>query len=83
MKPGGSLLFIEHVHAHDNLGRARWQRRLEPLWKVFAGGCHLTRDTLSMIAASGFVIDQVVRESIRKAPPFIRPSIRGTARKAL
>ena len=82
LRPGGALIFIEHVHAHDNPGRARWQRRLEPIWKTFAGGCHLTRDTLAMIEATGFVVDDLTRASIRKAPPFIRPSIRGVARKS-
>ena len=82
LRPGGALIFIEHVHAHDNPGRARWQRRLEPVWKTFAGGCHLTRDTLAMIEATGFNVDDLTRESIRKAPPFIRPSIRGVALKS-
>jgi len=83
LRPGGMLIFIEHVHAHDNPGRARWQHRLEPIWKTFAGGCHLTRDTLAMIEATGFIVDDVMRESIRKAPPFIRPSIRGVASKGI
>ena len=82
LKPGGQLLFLEHVHAHDNPGRAKWQRRLEPLWKRLAGGCHLTRDTLSEIEKSGFKVNEVMRESLRKTPSFIRPSIRGVALKA-
>jgi len=81
LRPGGAMIFIEHVHAHDNPGRARWQRRLEPIWKTFAGGCHLTRDTLAMIEATGFAVDDVTRASIRKALPVIRPSIRGVALK--
>ena len=81
LKPDGLLIFIEHVHAHDNPGRARWQRRIEPIWKHFAGGCHLTRDTLSEIKKTGFHISELTRQSLRKAPPFIRPSIRGIAQK--
>ena len=81
LKPSGKLIFIEHVHAHDNPGRARWQKRIEPFWKHIAGGCHLTRDTLSEIEKVGFKIDKLNRQSLRKAPAFIRPSIRGTARK--
>ena len=83
LKPGGRLIFIEHVHAHDNPGRARWQKRLEPYWKHLAGGCHLTRDTLSYIEDEGFEVKKLTRESLRKAPPFIRPSIRGVAQKGL
>ena len=81
LKPSGKLIFIEHVHAHDNPGRARWQKRIEPFWKHIAGGCHLTRDTLSEIEKAGFIVDELNRQSLRKAPAFIRPSIRGIARK--
>jgi len=81
LKPGGKLLFLEHVHAHDNPGRALWQRRIEPLWKHIAGGCHLTRDTLQSIEQAGLRIENVTHASLRKTPSFIRPSIRGTAIK--
>jgi ubiquinone/menaquinone biosynthesis C-methylase UbiE len=81
LRPGGKLLFLEHVHAHDNPGRAKWQGRIEPVWKHFAGGCHLTRDTLKTIERTGFTIEAVTRASLRKAPSFIRPCIRGYAIK--
>jgi ubiquinone/menaquinone biosynthesis C-methylase UbiE len=82
LKPGGKLLFLEHVHAHDNPDRAKWQGRIEPLWKHLAGGCHLTRDTLRGIQETGLTIEDVTHSSLRKAPSFIRPSIRGIAMKA-
>jgi len=81
LRPGGRLLFIEHVAADDNPGRLRWQHRLEPLWKRIAGGCHLTRDTGAALRAAGFVIEGEQRSSMRKAPPVVRPTIRGVARK--
>jgi len=83
LKPGGKLIFIEHVHAHDNPGRARWQQRIEPIWKHLAGGCHLTRDTLSEIENVGLKVDNLTHQSLRKAPAFIRPSIRGIAQKVI
>ncbi len=56
LKPGGIVLYSEHGLAPDE-NVARWQRRIEPIWKPLAGGCHLTRDTPSMFAASGFVLE--------------------------
>lgn len=58
LKPGGRLLFCEHGLAPD-LPVVRWQRRLTPLWKPVAGGCHLDRDIPALIAAGGFHIRQL------------------------
>jgi len=53
LRPGGRVLFTEHGLAPDE-GVSRWQRRIEPVWKPLAGGCHLTRDTLSLLRCGGF-----------------------------
>jgi hypothetical protein len=45
------------------------------------GNCHLTRRTEAAIVAAGLRIERIERESIRKALPIVRPSIRGVARK--
>lgn len=82
LKPGGRFVFLEHVAAEDRPGRLRWQRRVEPLWKRLAGGCHLTRRTAETIVAAGFAIPDIKRESMRKAWPLVRPTIRGVAVKA-
>ncbi|WP_417705065.1 class I SAM-dependent methyltransferase [Pseudomonas sp.] len=58
LKPGGRLLFCEHGLAPD-LPVVRWQRRLTPLWKPLAGGCHLDRDIPALISAGGFHIRQL------------------------
>jgi SAM-dependent methyltransferase len=81
LKPGGKLLFLEHVRASNDPGRLKWQRRVEPFWKVFAGNCHVTRDTERRIETSGFSFESITRESMRKAPPWVRPTIRGVAVK--
>lgn len=81
LRKGGQFLFIEHVHATDNPKRAKWQSRLEPIWKCVAGGCHLTRDTLSTIEQAGLQVEEMTRASLRRAPPVVRPTIRGMARK--
>jgi SAM-dependent methyltransferase len=56
LKPGGRLLFCEHGLAPD-ADVARWQRRVEPIWKRIAGGCHLTRPVASAIGEAGFRLD--------------------------
>lgn len=81
LKPGGQLVFIEHVCAPDNPQRLRWQRRVEPVWKRVFGNCHLTRDTTTSIREAGFTIAQIEAASIRKAVAVARPSIRGIARR--
>jgi ubiquinone/menaquinone biosynthesis C-methylase UbiE len=81
LKPSGRLLFIEHIAADGRPDRLRWQRRFEPLWKHVMGNCHLTRRTEEAIKAAGFEFERIKHESIRKALPIVRPSIRGVARK--
>ncbi len=56
LKPGGKVLFSEHGLAPDE-GVSKWQRRIEPVWKPLAGGCHLTRDTLQLLKGAGFEPD--------------------------
>jgi ubiquinone/menaquinone biosynthesis C-methylase UbiE len=81
LRPGGVLVFLEHVAAPDGSSRLAWQRRIEPFWRRIAGNCHLTRPTGDTIRAAGFVVEQETRESMRKAMPWFRPSIRGLARR--
>ena len=67
LKPGGRLLFCEHGLAPDP-GVAKWQRRIEPVWKRIAGGCHLTRPIAGAIAAAGFSLGQVDSMYVPKTP---------------
>jgi len=83
LRPGGKLVFLEHVAADGKPDRLKWQGRIEPVWKHLMGNCHLTRRTEAAIAAAGLQIERIERESIRKALPIVRPSIRGVARKRL
>lgn len=81
LKPKGTLHVLEHVAADTNPGRLRWQRRIEPVWKHVAGGCHLTRRSQETLEDAGFSFDWVKRESMRKALPIVRPTVRGVAYK--
>ncbi|MCD4523285.1 class I SAM-dependent methyltransferase [Nocardioides sp. cx-173] len=58
LRPGGSLHFVEHGLAPDHQVQA-WQRRLEPLNKRIAGGCHLTRPISELLESAGFTISTV------------------------
>jgi SAM-dependent methyltransferase len=78
LKPGGKLLFVEHVRAGDP-GLAGWQDRLEGPWKFLADGCRCNRDTIANIEASPFTVERVDSGRLPKAPPLIRPLVRGSA----
>jgi SAM-dependent methyltransferase len=78
LKPGGRLLFIEHVRS-DDPARARWQDRLEKPWRFMADGCHCNRDTEATLRASPFTVETIEHGKMPKAAPIVRPLIRGTA----
>ena len=69
LKPGGTLLFCEHGLAPD-ADVAKWQRRIEPVWKRIAGGCHLTRPVASAIEAAGFRMQRVDTMYLPGTPRF-------------
>jgi ubiquinone/menaquinone biosynthesis C-methylase UbiE len=79
LKPGGRFIFLEHVAAEIGTGRSRWQNILNPVWRKIAGNCHLNRDTQQAIIDAGFKLELIKNESMRKAIPIIRPTIRGVA----
>lgn len=79
LKPGGQLLFLEHVRSGDP-GLARWQDRLERPWRFLGDGCHCNRDTVAAIDAAGFELGDVEDDTLPKAPPLVRPLVKGAAR---
>jgi SAM-dependent methyltransferase len=81
LKPGGQLLFIEHVRS-DTPTLARWQDRLANPWRRFARGCRCNRATAELIAACGFELEDVREATWRAMPPIVRPLIVGRARKS-
>ena len=79
LKPDGKFIFLEHVAAQNGSSRRKWQDRLNGIWGLLAGNCHLNRETEKTIIEAGFSINQIKRESLRKAPSIVRPTIKGIA----
>ena len=67
LKPGGRFLFCEHGLSPEP-DVARWQRRIEPIWKRISGGCHLTRGVTTAIESAGFNVTRRDSMYLPKAP---------------
>jgi ubiquinone/menaquinone biosynthesis C-methylase UbiE len=78
LRPGGRLLFIEHVRS-DDAKLARWQDRMMPVNVRIGHGCHCNRPTLDAIRGTGFDVTDVEHDTLKHAPPFIRPLVLGVA----
>lgn len=81
LKPDGRLLYLEHVRSGDR-GLARWQDRLERPWGWLGAGCHPNRDTVAQLQAAGLETESLVRDRLPKAPPIVRPMVRGSASRS-
>ena len=77
LKPGGQLLFLEHVRS-DDPALARFQDRMNWLNRLVVL-CDCNRPTLSTIEAAGFTVTRLEHSEIPKAPKFVRPLIVGSA----
>jgi hypothetical protein len=78
LRPGGRLLFIEHVRAEDDK-LSRLQDRMMPINVRIAHGCHCNRPTLEGIRHAGFDVTELGHDTLKHAPPWIRPLIVGVA----
>ena len=77
LKPGGRLLFIEHVRASGETlvwRQARWAGA----WSVFAMGCRCDRDTLESIRAQ-FDLRELATAAWNGMPSIVRPLVIGEA----
>jgi ubiquinone/menaquinone biosynthesis C-methylase UbiE len=77
LRPGGRLLFIEHVRS-DDPALARFQDRVNWLNRLVVG-CDCNRQTLRAIEAEQFEVSRLERTDTPKAPKFVRPLIVGSA----
>ncbi len=76
LRPGGRMLFIEHVRGHGLNGRV--QDAIRPLWGWFGAGCHPNRRTDETLRAAGW---DVVIDERRRLFRFV-PMLRGHATRA-
>jgi ubiquinone/menaquinone biosynthesis C-methylase UbiE len=67
LKPSGRFLFCEHGLAPD-ADVVKWQRRIEPIWRPIAGGCHLTRAVAPAIQAAGFRLTRLETMYLPRTP---------------
>lgn len=80
LKPGGKMIFVEHGRS-DEPHIAKWQHRIEPVWKIIGGGCHLTRRADELLRDGGFKIKSVDSGYV-KGPKIAAFMIHGIAQKA-
>ena len=79
LKPEGRFLCLEHVRGPEGDRVVRWQDRLERPWGWIAAGCHPNRDTVAELDAAGLETAGLARDRLPKAPPIVRPMVRGSA----
>ncbi|MDZ7588771.1 MAG: class I SAM-dependent methyltransferase [Parasphingorhabdus sp.] len=70
LRPSGKVLYLEHGRSPD-AGPQKWQRRIEPVWKSIAGGCHLTRPVSELFRAEGFTLSETSQHYAPKTPRWL------------
>jgi ubiquinone/menaquinone biosynthesis C-methylase UbiE len=78
LRPEGRLLILEHGLS-PRLEVQRWQRRLTPIQKRVAGGCHLDRDVEVLVREAGFGLEGWQRLELAGVPATIGSIVFGAA----
>jgi ubiquinone/menaquinone biosynthesis C-methylase UbiE len=78
LRPGGRLLFLEHVRS-DSRRLARWQDRLHRPWHAFAAGCHANRPTIELLRESTLRVGEIERDRWNWMPALVHPLAIGQA----
>lgn len=81
LKPGGKLLFIEHMAQPKPGVTRKLQGLLSPTWQKLALGCHLDRDTLSDMRRAGFETPELKILGYSGFPNILSPIYRGRAHR--
>jgi len=80
LKKDGKFIFTEHAISPD-LKINKFQKKIEPIWKFLADGCHLTRDIRKMLIENGFNTDSSDDMYLPGTPKFIGYHIWGLLKK--
>lgn len=78
LRPEGRVLFLEHGRSEDP-GVARWQDRLNPVWRALAVGCNLNRPVAGLLEAAGFAIQEIEEAYMPGVPRPVGFYSRGVA----
>ena len=70
LKPGGKFIFCEHGIAPD-MNIIKWQRRINPIWGIFFGGCNINRNIPKIISESGFNISNLNQMYLPSTPKIV------------
>lgn len=79
LRPGGRLLFLEHVAAPRGTPLRALQDLVVPVWRALGDGCHPNRETLALIREAGFA--RVEAASFALPLPLVAPHVAGVAWK--
>lgn len=81
LRPGGRLVLLEHVQAHDPGLTRRIQAGLDAtVWPHLFGGCHTGRDTVAAVQDAGFTFTELERFAFPDGSRLpMSPAILGTA----
>lgn len=83
LRPGGQARIFEHtLDPQEGLMR-KFQKGIDPVWKMLAGGCRLTRDPIRPLQDAGFAVEGETRQRFRIAPgiPVVDPQVIATLRR--
>jgi len=72
------MLFCEHSRAPD-AGVAKWQDRLNPIWKPIAGGCNMNRPMAEVISGTGWKIEGMETMYLPNTPKILGFNVWGSA----
>ena len=78
LKPDGRMVFIEHGRS-DDPKVARWQDRVNPVWKVIGCGCNLNLPIDQLVAVAGFQVRSLERFVQERTPRMFGSMYRGVA----